>query len=247
VNLDKKSAWKEYRRRLYDTGITLLAEADKTTVGAKPSDPKVLAMALLTRTLSNFNGSFLMIDAGMIVEARTLTRCCFENLLWLAELAAKREAFVEEMVRDQVSSQQTRGKMVLSWGDKIEDAASYEERLRQQLATLSEKYPKAKSIKFAELGKTNGIDNTYIWFRVLSADAAHPSLESLSRYFSYTPQREMLLSFIPEPKKNEAEMTMQLASQALLGVCVATCEIVSVPKTHATLLPLFDEFLALAK
>jgi len=188
-----------------------------------------------------------MVDAGMIVEARTLTRCCFENLLWLAELAAKREAFVEEMVKDQVSSQQARGKMVLSWGDKIEDAAAYEDKLRERLDSLSAKYPKAKSIKFAELGKTNGIDNSYMWFRMLSADAAHPSLESLSRYLSYTPQAEILLSVVPDPKPGEAEMTLQFACQALLGVCVATCEIVGVRKVHASLSPLFDEFLALAK
>jgi hypothetical protein len=127
VSVDKKTAWMEYGRRLYDSGIAVLAEADTVTVGAKVRDPKVLAMALLTRTLSNFNGAHILIDAGMIVEARTLTRCCFENLLWLAELAARRETFVEEMVRDQVSSQQARGKMVLSWGDKIEDAVVYED------------------------------------------------------------------------------------------------------------------------
>ena len=104
MNNDKKVGWLKYGRRLYDAGISALAEADAITVGSKLRDPKVLAMALLARTLSNFNGTHLMVEAGMIVEARTLTRCCFENLLWLAELTAKREAFVEEMVRDEVSS-----------------------------------------------------------------------------------------------------------------------------------------------
>lgn len=79
------------------------------------------ALALLCRTLSNFNGAVLVIEAAMPVEARTLTRCCFENLLWLAEPAAKREDFVEEMVRDEVSSQQAGGNIVLRWSDQLED------------------------------------------------------------------------------------------------------------------------------
>jgi hypothetical protein len=42
-------------------------------------DPNVLAYLLLCRTLSNFAGAILLTRQRMIVEARTLTRCCFEN------------------------------------------------------------------------------------------------------------------------------------------------------------------------
>jgi hypothetical protein len=41
-------------------------------------------------------------------------------------------------------------------------------------------------------------------------------------------------------------MKRQFANQGLLGVCVATCEIVGVPKAHASLSPLFEEFITLA-
>ena len=58
-----------YERRPYDTGISVLAEADTITFEAKVRDPKMLAMALLMRTLSNLNGAHLMVEAGMIVEA----------------------------------------------------------------------------------------------------------------------------------------------------------------------------------
>jgi len=51
VNVDKETAWMAYGRRLYNTGIAVLAEADSITVGAKVRDPKVLAMALLARTI----------------------------------------------------------------------------------------------------------------------------------------------------------------------------------------------------
>jgi hypothetical protein len=55
-----------------------------------------------------------------------------------------------------------------------------------------------------------------------------------------------MLSLIPDPRPNENELTLQFASQALLGVCVAACEICKVPTAHAALGPLFDEFIALA-
>jgi hypothetical protein len=216
------------------------------TIGSSVRDPKVLALALLCRTLSNFNGAAMMVEADMIVEARTLARSCFENLLWVAELASSREAFVEEMVRDEVASQQGRGKIVLGWSDRLEAGAPYEERLRKRMDTLAEKYPKAKAIRFSELGKDTGVNDSYMWFRQLSADAAHPSLTSLGRYFSREPNGDLMISLIPPPKVKEEEDTLQYAAQAALGVCVATCEICKVPNAHESLRTFFDEFIALA-
>jgi len=59
----KKTAWMAYVRRLYDAGLGIIAEADKMTVGAHAKDPKVLALALLCRTLSNFNGATGIINS----------------------------------------------------------------------------------------------------------------------------------------------------------------------------------------
>jgi predicted ATPase len=245
--MTRKEAWLDYSRRLYDAGLSIIAEADRLAVGSSTKDPKVLALALLCRTLSNFNGAVLMIEAAMPVEARTLTRCCFENLLWLAELADKGEAFVEEMVRDEVSSQQARGNMVLSWSGRLESQESYVEGLRDNLERMREKHPKAKAIRFGELGKGNNIAASYLWFRQLSSDAAHPSLTSLSRYMSKQPNNVVMLSIAPDMKEKEAEDTLQYATQAMMGVCVATCTICNVPNSHAALSPLFEEFMVIAK
>jgi hypothetical protein len=244
---DKKEKWLAYAHRLYETGETILREADKVAVGAGLRDPKVLAMALLCRTLCNLNAVVVLIQANFIVEARTITRSCFENLLWLVELSVKQEAFVEEMVRDEVASQTARGKMVLSWGETLENVPSYEEGLRQRIAFLSEKFPDAKAIRFANLGKTNNINDPYMWFRFLSGDSAHPSLTSLGRHFFKSEGGGIELTLIPDPKASEAEQTLEFACQAALGVCVATCEVVGVPRAHAALTPMFDEFLQIAR
>jgi hypothetical protein len=243
--MTRKEAWQDYSRRLYHAGLSIIAEADKMTVGSSTKDPKVLALALLCRTLSNFNGAVLMIEAAMPVEARTLTRCCFENLLWIGELAEKGETFVEEMTRDEAASQQARGKMVLSWSDRLEEQVPYAEGLRERMEKLKARKPKA--IRFGELGKANRIADSYLWFRQLSSDAAHPSLTSLSRHMFKEPNNVMTLSIVPDMIEKEAEDTLQYATQALMGVCVATCTICKVPNSHAALNPLFEEFIKLAQ
>ena len=245
--MDKKAQWMAYVRRLYDTGLAIIAEADRMTVGADVRDPKVLSLSLLSRTLTNMNGAVMMIEASLIVEARTLTRCCFENLLWIAELADKGSEFVKQMVEDEVASRQGRGKMALSWSDRLEEAAPYEKGLRESLDRMKAQYPKSKQIKYSDLGKTDGIGDSYMWYRLLSSDAAHPSLSSLSRYFVRQPKNVLELVVVPVPTVKEEEDTLQFAAQATLGVCVATCQICKVPNVHKSLSPLFDEFIALAR
>ena len=244
---DRKAAWFAHARALHTAGLAIIREADRMTVGADVRDPKVLALSLLCRTLSNTNGATVLVEAGLIVEARTLTRCCFENLLWIAELADKGAEFVTQMVEDEVASRQGRGRMALSWSERLEEAAPYEKGLRESLERMSAKYPKSKPIRYSELGKTQGIDDSYMWYRLLSGDAAHRSLSALSRYFVRQPNNVLELVVLPVPNTKEEEDTLQFACQATLGVCVATCQICTVPNAHQALSPLFDEFIELAK
>ena len=52
-------------------------------------DPNFLAYLLLCRTRSNFAAAILLTKQRMIVEARTLARCCFENAFLFAGLRDK--------------------------------------------------------------------------------------------------------------------------------------------------------------
>jgi hypothetical protein len=123
----------------------------------------------------------------------------------------------------------------------------YVQGLNQSMERMREKYPKSKPIRFSELGKTDGIDDSYMWYRMLSSDSAHPSLSSLARYFERHPDNVLQLLLLPAQNTQEEEDTLQFAAEAALGVCVATCQICSVPIAHQALSPLFDEFLTLAR
>ena len=54
------------------------------------ADPTYLALTLLARTVSNLKGAKILLEAKRIVEARTITRCCLENLYWTVGLAEHR-------------------------------------------------------------------------------------------------------------------------------------------------------------
>jgi len=237
--------WIQYSQRLASVAISILGEADKLTVNSDVRDPKVLALTLLCRTLLNFKGALLMVQNGMTVEARTLTRCCFENLLWIGELAARGEEFVQEMARDEAAAQQSRGKMILSLNDALED--KLHAPLKARMDQLKEIYPKSKPIKFSELGKMNGIADSYLWFKLLSGDSAHPSMTSLARHLTRERDGSIMITVVPDAIPKDMNDTLQFANQALLGACVSTCEIVRARKTHAMLNTYFDEFLALAQ
>jgi hypothetical protein len=57
----------------------------------------IVGIALLMRSLSNFQGTILMAARGMAAEAGTLARCCFENAAFIGTLRNEGDKFLEEM------------------------------------------------------------------------------------------------------------------------------------------------------
>jgi hypothetical protein len=80
---------------------------------AGAADPQIVAVLLLVRTLSNFRGALILLRADRIVEARTLTRCCFENLFTIAPLSEGGQSFVLEMGEDHKASRKARAEFLM--------------------------------------------------------------------------------------------------------------------------------------
>ena len=112
------AAWLDFAEKLPPLALSILGEAQipKTRWGA--FDPKVMAAALLIRTVSNFRGALALARARRVIEARVLTRCCIENTFYLAELNANGHAFVKEMYDDLRKSHTTLSELALSDGSK---------------------------------------------------------------------------------------------------------------------------------
>jgi hypothetical protein len=124
---------------------------------------------------------FRLLEMGLLIEARTLTRCLFEDLFMQGGLAEGGDQFVQMMVDDAAKSRQSRGKWVLDWLDESEGTnAPYEEGLRETMDKLRALYPKPRAINFGEITKAGSLKDAYLWYKQLSSDAAHPSLVVLS-------------------------------------------------------------------
>jgi Family of unknown function (DUF5677) len=154
----------------------------------------VIALALLARSLGNFNAIPLLLDVGLIIEARTLTRCIFENLFMQGGLAEWGDEFVQKMVDDAAKSRQSRGSWVLGFLDEQEGQSPYEEGLRETMDKLRELYPKPRAINFGEITKDGSLKNSYLWYKQLSSDAAHPCLEALTRHITKAADGGILVS-----------------------------------------------------
>jgi Family of unknown function (DUF5677) len=206
-------------------------------------NPKVVAATLLIRTTSNFKGAIALARLGMIVETRTLTRCCVENLFWLAKLEAEGDSFLKEVGFDEVRSSQKRAQFILDKSIAVEEAT--QTRLRETFAKLSKAWPEAKLLNPKGVAKGSQIESFYLLYRQLSADAAHPSLTALFRYLLREEETgKRGIDVRPVPRSGEMASTVHVACITLIGACAAFDEIVGTVSGRA-IKGFLDKFLAL--
>jgi hypothetical protein len=76
----------KFATKLERAGEHIFKFACNTELKLGADDPEIIAVLLLIRTLSNFRGTVILLRADRIVEARTVARCCFENIFTIAAL-----------------------------------------------------------------------------------------------------------------------------------------------------------------
>jgi hypothetical protein len=242
---EHKANWYGHAQRLADVALEIIAQCDwATATGAR--DPKVIALSLLSRSLGHLKAIHHLLEAGLVTEARTLTRCIFENLFMQGGLADGGDDFVRKMVDDVAKSRQSRGSWVLGWLDEQEGESPYEEGLRESMDKLRALYPKPRTINFGDITKEGCLKNAYLWYKQLSSDAAHPSLEALSRHVTKDVDGSLLVSVEPVTSGNDILYTIEWACQAFMGVVVGTNQIAGPVKAGEKLSDLCDEFMRLA-
>ena len=239
-----KTQWAELADTLGQTGQDILAGVPITVTEKRFADPKVLAIMLMSRTLSNFRGVFTLIENGLVVEARILVRCCFENTFWIAGLHAQGDKFVRKMLQDEMRSRQVRGELALS--KKTSLLEKVEKRLREQLRSINKKWPDAKSLNPKDVALSGLLRDGYLIYSQLSADAAHPTVTSLHRHVGHSEKDgEALIDVVPTPKDEEVTMTWDWACNAMLGACVGVNEILGGTPTGQKLGQIADRYQAL--
>jgi hypothetical protein len=110
---------------------------------------------------------------------------------------------------------------------------------------LKKRQPKGKTLTPKEVAARGSLVKAYAYYAQLSADAAHPTIDSLGRYLNKkTEQEEKITTLAIEPAINpdEARMTLFYLCEALLGVCVWTNTILENATMEAPIQILLDQY-----
>jgi hypothetical protein len=157
-----------------------------------------------------------------VVEARILVRSCYENAFWVVGLNKKRDKFAKKMLHAEVKSRQKRGELIFKHMELPEVDMK---KLRGQMREMTKKYPKPQPLNAQEAALDAVMHHGYFIYSQLSADAAHPSFDSLNRHLVQLANDERVLDFEPAPKEGEIAQTWDWACKAMLATCVGVNEI----------------------
>jgi hypothetical protein len=211
---------------------------------AGAADPKIVAMLLLVRTLSNFRSTLILLHADQIVEARTIARCCFENLFTIAALREGEQRFVFEMGEDHKASRKARAEFLMQQTGDMPDT-EWQPKLRAFIASLGKGQRKGKSLDPKRVAARGPLLKGYVHYAELSADAAHPTLDALQRYLGRAQENGKPIRTIdinPLVSPRERRLTLLMVCEALLGACIGVMEILEVTSVNDELAALMQEY-----
>ena len=175
------------------------------------AQPRVFVAALLARTITNYKAVIMLLRAGLITEARTLTRSCLENVLWMRRLAAEGKDFVNAILDDARQADISFARTLLPAAEFLSDE---ERKELQQHAML--KGP--KKISPSDKADKDEAQSEYLIFKGLSGDSAHPSAKALSRHVP-TNAEGYIEDFFVEPPMNARDcgFTLHFATAAMFN------------------------------
>lgn len=145
------------------------------TVKGTPFEQHPLGLLVLHRANGLIQGAILMLERGMVVEAKTLTRSLLECAFILAGLHDKPEEVKAMLIADMDAAKKGQAKAILKTGAGS-DAKALEDRIKE--------FGKVRNLPIDELADLGLLKNLYLYYRVLSNDAVHPSGKSLRRHMN---------------------------------------------------------------
>jgi hypothetical protein len=238
-------AWTALAEKLHKIGLDIFATANVRITDKGFADEKVLALALLARTLSHLKGTLLLLREKRIVEARTITRCCYENLYWVVGLDREGEEFGRRMLHDEMSHRKHLGQFMFENDITLEPEIA--DRLRGWLRDTNKRFAAAKTLNPKQVAALSDIGRSYIFYGQLSSDSGHPSITALNRHVVPDTADEVGgIDVEPVVKGEEIEQTLELLCQAVMGVCVGVNQMLGGTQGGSALNGLADEYVALS-
>jgi hypothetical protein len=242
MDMDLKQLWQEFADELGQAGIDIISDTSFVINEGVIFDRRVIAIMLMSRTLSNFKGIPMLIERGLIVEARVLVRCCFENLIWLAGLISGGDKFIAKIKSNETQRAKSLGELSLAYNNIDEHVILIGKLLRN----IKLKSRDGRTINPKDISNDANFRDAYIYYSILSSDSGHPSIKSLKRYIAQCAiGKEMKIDLAPKVNYAEVIQTLNWACYAMLGVCIAVNEVLEGKPAGQRLQGATERYLAL--
>jgi uncharacterized protein DUF5677 len=200
-------------------------------------DPKLYGLALLSRSISNFQGALTMARRDQAVECLTLVRSCWENLFLVHQLHQDGAGFVKTMRSHEAWGRISLGEWLLE--NHVVADSPFGKTIRDLIKRERLNAPKKLDVKGTATG---GVEQMYAAYAELSHDAAHPSVTALERHFRRGDNGRWTMDIAPPFKPGERLATLDMACNALLGVCLAISALLGGTSQDEALGALWERF-----
>jgi hypothetical protein len=157
-----------------------------------PADPNSVCMHLMfARAVTSFQAALLLIERGMPADAGTLMRSFLETTMFFGAARYDSEFNIKLLAADRDHKVKVANPLVAFGPDNYGLTSQQIEELKKWLA--DPEAPEAKKITLAPLMKKMGLDAIYdTYFRGLSGDFAHTTVQSLNLHVATNGHGEMI-------------------------------------------------------
>lgn len=175
------------------------------TVKGSPFDKFPLSLLVLHRANGHLQGAAILLERGMVVEARTLLRSFLETALVMAGVHDNYETVKAMLIEDMDAAKKGQAKVIMKQGI-AHDIEKLEERIKE--------FGKVQNLPIDKLAELGPLNKMYLLYRVISNDAAHPSGKSLRRHMRMADDGASWNGYLIGP--NDADEVAETADQLIM-------------------------------
>ncbi len=180
-----------------DTNEALQAIAVKSVdrYSGPLGDKRVLATLLLLRCLGLFQGAVLLLERGMVVEARVVMRSLLETSFCLGAIHEDADAFVERFRSDHRKSQRQQAEAAIQFGE-LDPASEQFKALTEAIEAIS---TSEKLLNMTEIAKSGPLSRMFVLYKMMSNDSSHCSVTSVLNHYDRDSQAKGGAGYILGP------------------------------------------------
>jgi len=184
---------------------------------------KIASAAFLARGLQSYQAALILLERGMLADARNVVRSVVETAITIAGLA-----FIQDMPQRLAAANNKHYKafaMAMLENPALTDLMPLDERdeLRQLLTDAEEYMQKPEGLNLEQIANQVGLGRFYnLVYRPLSGDAAHPTVDAMKRHIETFEGSKQKLIF--KPQDTDLVPTLRFAASALITCFEAAAE-----------------------